>query len=173
MKKIILLFYVVSAFIVNLYAQCDTLKLDYKKVINNFYGQKYTKSPVIIVAEFFKTGLPKDIKRPGGILFPAFNNVLYFQCVNPGDNGKPMPKTGEIAGDFFVIDKQHADVIAALKQGDRIIIIGNTYIQSPQDLSSAYNHRRTTYGNENLAKLKERAKLFFIVRGISLLETLE
>jgi hypothetical protein len=170
MKKIISILCIACCAAINLQAQCDTLTLSYKKVMNNFEARKYTKCPVIIVAEFLKHGLPKNVNEPGRMgIFRAYKNVLYFQCVNPGDDGKAMPKTGEIAGEFFMINKRHADVIAKLKQGDKITIIGNTLLQSPQDLSMQYSrggYVREKYDNEEYAKFRDRVKLFFIIRGI-------
>jgi hypothetical protein len=181
MKKIILFLYGISAYAaVNLYAQCDTLKLDYTKVVNSLYAQKYSytkaECPVIIIAEFFKIGLPQKVKElndrrrrwwPGKI-----KNMIYFQCVKPGSESKAMPKTGEMAGDFFTIGSQYADIIANLQQGDKIAIMGYTYIQTTDELSKQYKREYPykDYAGYELEMLKRRAELFFIVTGIRKIE---
>jgi hypothetical protein len=188
MKKVGL-FFSIAFMVTNLYSQCDTLVLDYTKVINNFYARKYSytnaECPVTIVAEFLKIDLPENVrilnKKP--TFWPGFKfkDAIYFQCVNSGSKGKAMPKTGEIAGDFFMTSKQCADVgiIDSLKQGDKILIMGYTYVHSPQELSHKYSRKYRPYpfkndyekyNNEEIARLKERAKTFFIATTIRKIE---
>lgn len=56
--------------------------------------------------------------------------MYFFQCVGLGEKGKSVPLSNEMSGDFFVIDKEKADVVLGLKKGDKIRLTGKTFTQN-------------------------------------------
>jgi hypothetical protein len=127
MKKISLSI-VITILTTCLYAQtkCPEAKNEnYKKVMSSAFAKEYEKCPVIITAEYFSEGYLKNYRKPSKI-----KNMYFFQCVNIGDNGKPMPVTNEISGDFFVIEKANAGDVFDLKKGDKLKLTGTTFTQN-------------------------------------------
>ncbi len=98
---------------------------NYKRVMSTTFVKEYTQCPVVIEAEFFKDGFPKNLLLPA-----RFKKKYLFQCVNLGDSGSALPLSGEVAGDYFVIDKALADSVLNLKKGDKIRLTGVTFAHS-------------------------------------------
>jgi hypothetical protein len=109
----------------------DPVRATYSRVMNTSFVKEYTKCPVIIEAEFFKNDYPKNLLKP-----QKFRKKYIFQCVDIGSYGTAAPFSGESIGDFFVIDKQLADMVLKLKKGDKLRITGTTFAHS--SLASAF-----------------------------------
>jgi len=104
----------------------DPVEANYNRVMSETFAREYADCPVIIVAEFFANGFPRNFTSPR-----KFRNKHLFQCVNIGESGSAMPITGEMAGDFFVIDREQAETVLNLKRGDKIRLTGVTDIHRP------------------------------------------
>ena len=101
----------------------DPVEANYNRVMSETFASEYTQCPVIITAEFFTNGFPRNFISPR-----RFRNKHIFQCVNIGESGRAMPVTGEMAGDYFVIDRAQAETVINLTRGDRVRLTGVTYI---------------------------------------------
>jgi len=101
----------------------DPIEQNYNKVLNNAFLKDFEKCPVIITAEFLKTGGAKMFSYGKSV-----ENLAMFQCVNVGGKPSPAPLSGESIGDLFCINKENSDIIFTLKQGDKIKLTGVTVI---------------------------------------------
>jgi len=104
----------------------DPIEANYNRVMSETFAREFTDCPVIIVGEFFTNGFPRNFVSPR-----RFRNKHFFQVVSVGETGSAMPLTGEMAGDFFVIDRERADAVLNLRRGDRIRLTGVTDIHRP------------------------------------------
>lgn len=107
------------------YAQTDcppAKEEKYRKVMSSAFAKDFESCPVIITAEYFGEGYMKNYIKPSKL-----KNMYFFQCINIGDNGKPMPLSNELSGDFFVIEKDKANEVLDLKKGDKLKLTGNTF----------------------------------------------
>lgn len=103
---------------------CPTpIEQNYNKVLNNAFLKDFEKCPVIITAEFLKTGGAKMFSYGKSV-----ENLAMFQCVNVGGKPSAAPLSGESIGDLFCINKENSDIIFTLKQGDKIKLTGVTVI---------------------------------------------
>ena len=93
----------------------EPVKKKYVKVTSIDFAKEYEDCPVIIEAEFFRVGYLPGFKKPNKL-----RKMFYFQCVEKGEEGRPKGLTKVISGEFFVIEKEKADLIFDLKKGDNI-----------------------------------------------------
>jgi hypothetical protein len=123
--SVLILFFQITFSTAQSKSSCPIAKEEkYKKVMSSAFAKDYEKCPVIITAEYFKEGYLKDFRKPSKL-----KEMYFFQCVNIGDEGTTTPGTNEMAGDFYVIDKDKAEQVLDLKKGDKVKLTGTTYTQ--------------------------------------------
>lgn len=116
----------VSLIITNSFSQdCskDISEEQYKKVMNLDFSEDFEKCPVIITAEFFKTGYIQGLKKPNKL-----KKGVFFQCFSEGESpSNDNPLLAGYVGDFFVINKENSDKVFDSKKGEKIKIKGTTF----------------------------------------------
>ena len=99
-------------------------KESYQKVMSSAFAKDYNKCPVIITGRYLKEGFLNGMKKPFKL-----RKMFFFQCVEEGKKGTKQPLQTDPVGDFFVIEKDKADIIFSFSQGDKVEITGSTFTQ--------------------------------------------
>ena len=126
--KYIIITLSVLLFSINTFSQTDCTEAKeekYKKVMSSAFAKDFEKCSVIINCEYFTEGYLNGWRKPNKL-----KKMYFFQCIGSGEKGKTVPMSNEMSGDFFVIDKEKADVVLSLKKGDKIRLTGKTFTQN-------------------------------------------
>ncbi|MCB9205425.1 MAG: hypothetical protein H6603_10650 [Flavobacteriales bacterium] len=99
-------------------------KEPFRKVMSSAFAKEYEDCPVTIEAEYFADGYIDGFMKPRKI-----QDMYFFQCVEVGGQGKSGLLQGGLSGEFFVIDKDRAEEIFALKKGEKVEFTGTTFTQ--------------------------------------------
>lgn len=104
---------------------CPKPKMEnYRKVLSSAFSEDFEDCPVVIEAEYLKDGYMKNWLKP-----KELENMFFFQCVKINGNTKKAELTNEEIGEFFVIEKDKADIIFDLQKGDKLYLTGVTHTQ--------------------------------------------
>jgi hypothetical protein len=126
MKKIITIFLIsaIWATTINSTDCPEPKEVPFQKLMNPTFAKDYQLCPIPTKAEFFSADRPKAWTYP-----PKVKNQVVFQCVAQGDQGKAMPLSGEVTGEFIVLPKDKSDLVFELKKGDKVKITGVTWVE--------------------------------------------
>jgi len=103
----------------------DPIKEKYLKVTSLEFAKEFENCPVTIEAEFLSTGYLSGYRKPRKL-----RKMFYFQCVKVGEEGKKQGFNNVISGQFFVIEKDKADLVFNLKKGDKLELTGTSFTQN-------------------------------------------
>lgn len=124
MKKIILAFFIFFSVISLAQEPVSPIVHEaYKKVMNS--ADEYKNTPVTITGQFLKVGYLTGFRKPAKL-----KTMLFFQCTAENTDPTQQPLQTSPSGEFFVIDKNNADLVFSLTSGDKIEMTGTTFIQN-------------------------------------------